>query len=265
MHPFLFKGHWYVVWIFMVTLCFVYNCWVIPLRSTFPYQTPENANMWFALDYSADFIYLVDVALVKPRISHLEDGFWVTKPSTTRRNYFRTLQFKVQTFWECYNRLDSMMPSAYVVRMARTLTYMLYLIHLNACAYYAFSAWQGLGANGWVFSGKGSPLVLTFTYIRCFYFATKTATSIGKNPKPETEQESLFMTCSWLMGVFVFAILIGQMRDIVVTATHSQTEYRKLVDETLEYMRRLNLPKELQERIKLWFTFTWEQQHTLGM
>ncbi|XP_063243009.1 cyclic nucleotide-gated cation channel beta-1-like [Bacillus rossius redtenbacheri] len=273
----------YVSWLFVVTLCFVYNCWVIPLRCTFS----QNTGAWLALDCSADLVYLLDLTLVKPKMSFLDDGFWVKDPVLTKRNYLRNTQFKmdaisllpldiicavvgsqqilfrlprvlkVHTFWECYNRLDSMLPSPYMVRMVRTLIYMLYLIHLNACAYYAFSVWQGLGANGWVFSGSGSP------YIRCFYFATKTATSIGKNPKPETEEESLFMTCSWLMGVFVFAILIGQMRDIVVTATQSQTEYRKLVDETVEYMRRLSLPKELQERVKLWFHFTWEQQHAL--
>ncbi|XP_065223644.1 cyclic nucleotide-gated cation channel beta-3 isoform X2 [Planococcus citri] len=281
------QSFFYVFWLCIVTIAYLYNCWVIPLRITFPYQTPENTPMWVILDYSMDFLYLLDVIFVKPRLMYLEDGFWVRDSKLTSKNYFQKIQFKmdvlsllpldllyfkygeyhpifraprllkIQTFWEFFNNLDNVLASPYVVRVARTLTYMVYLVHLNTCAYYAVSVYEGMGSNKWVYDGQGN------AYLRCFYRATKTATSIGKNPKPDNDIEYLFMTYSWLMGVFVFAILIGQIRDIIATASKSHTEYRKLKDETLDYLRRLNVTPRIRERVEQWFSFTWEQQHTL--
>ena len=66
----------------------------------------------------------------------------------------------------------------YAARMLKTFIYMLYLIHIIACAYYWISTYEGVKANEFVYNGNGN------AYIRCFYFATKTATSIGKLLRP---------------------------------------------------------------------------------
>ncbi len=170
-------------------------------------------------------------------MTYIKDGFWVQDHSKITAHYVREGTFrwdllallptdllylrlglrctvvrlprlvKVIALWEFMRRLDSKLAKPYFLRIVKTVNYMLYLIHLNACAYYAMSAWgAGVGANTFVYDGEGG------AYVRCFYFATKTATSIGKNKKPTNTPEVVFMTCSWLMGVLFFALLIGDIR-----------------------------------------------------
>ena len=63
----------------MMTLCFLYNAWVIPFRYIFSeYQTEDNYHVWFIIDYCiVDLAYLVDVLVFKHRIMYMENGFWV--------------------------------------------------------------------------------------------------------------------------------------------------------------------------------------------
>nr|XP_037284164.1 cyclic nucleotide-gated cation channel beta-3-like [Rhipicephalus microplus] len=277
----------YVSWQLAVSVCFLYNCWAIFLRAVFLEGSHVDEAGFFACDYLSDLVYLFDILLFKSRIKFHSAGMWVEDPKQTRRNYFRKPIFKmdvaallpldilyylygvnpllrlprmlkIQTFWEFFDRIDALAKSPYVIRVLRTLLYMMYLIHLNTCAYYAISKYEGIGSNQFVFQGGNKT-----AYVRCFYFAFKTATSIGKNAKPSNELEYAYMTLSWLLGVFLFAFLIGQVRDIVATATQGRTQCRQAVDACVRHLRRLGLPDDLQRRVRLWLNHTWAQKKTL--
>lgn len=55
--------------------------------------------------------------------------------------------------------------------------------------------------------------------MRCFYFALKTATKIGKNPKPINNIERTFMIFNWIIGVFACAAIIGQVSYPIMNST----------------------------------------------
>ncbi|KAK0393115.1 hypothetical protein QR680_000062 [Steinernema hermaphroditum] len=177
-------------------------------------------------------------------------------------------QMTVTSFWQLFNLLDNSVSNPYVIRITKTFSYMIYLIHCNSCVYYMLSAWQAFGQlpyrinneyflNSWVYNNLGN------AYIRCFYFTAAVATSTGNNPAPTNVIEYIYMTFSWMMGVFVFALLLGQIRDIVSNANKNRENFRSTMDLALSECKRLQLPKHTIDRVRDWFIYTWEQQKTL--
>ena len=58
-----------------------------------------------------------------------------------------------------FSKLDSFLPYPVFVRLTRTVSIMMYLIHLNACAYYAFSDYSGIDTSPYVFNGHGNAYI----------------------------------------------------------------------------------------------------------
>ncbi|KAF1770645.1 hypothetical protein GCK72_002466 [Caenorhabditis remanei] len=282
-----------MTWLSLVTLCFLYNAFCIPLRSSYPYQTTENWIYWFMVDYICDAVYIIDMLIIKPRLRFTRGGIQVKTLADTQKHYLmtRTLKLdilsilptdfvyfavgkkpiyrmnrvlKINSFWLLFDMLDNSFANPYAIRIARTLSYMIYIIHCNSCVYYKLSAMQAFGQiaylengkwylNKWVYNNQGN------AYIRCFYFTAAVATSTGNNPAPTNVIEYIYMTCSWMMGVFVFALLLGQIRDIVSNANRNREEFQRKMDLALGEC----LKQETTNRVRDWFIYTWQQQKTL--
>ncbi|XP_029697131.1 cyclic nucleotide-gated cation channel beta-1-like isoform X2 [Takifugu rubripes] len=281
-----FTNLMYVLWMMLVCLAWNWNVWFIPVRWAFPYQTPDNIYYWLLTDYLCDFIYIMDITVFQPRLQFVRGGDIVCDQKEMRKNYMQTKRFKfdvaslvplelfyfktginpllrlprllkINSFFEFNERLEAILTKAYIYRVIRTTTYLLYCLHCNACLYYWGSAFNGLGSTKWVYNGEGN------SYIRCYYFAVKSLITIGGLPDPTTLFEIVFQLINYFVGVFAFSIMMGQMRDVVGAATAGQTYYRTCMDNTIKYMSSYRIPKDVQNRVKTWYNYTWQSQGML--
>ncbi|XP_053323185.1 cyclic nucleotide-gated cation channel beta-3 [Spea bombifrons] len=287
--PYSIDGYtdpFYVAWLFLIALSFNWNCWFIPLRCVFPFQTSHNLLYWMAVDYICDTLYLLDMFVFQPRLQFIKGGDIITDRKLTRKNYWDSTKFRFDvasvipfdllytvvgikpllrinrilkycTFFEFNDRLEAFLEKAYIYRVIRTTGYLLFILHINACIYYWASTYEGLGSTKWVYDGNGN------MYLRSYYFAVRTLITIGGLPEPQTLFEILFQLLNYFTGVFVFSSLIGQMRDVIGAATAGQSYYRACVDKTISYMNTYKIPKLVQNRVRTWYEYTWDSQGML--
>uniref|UniRef100_A0A8C3KJC5 Cyclic nucleotide gated channel subunit beta 3 n=1 Tax=Calidris pygmaea TaxID=425635 RepID=A0A8C3KJC5_9CHAR len=276
----------YVAWLMLVTIAYNWNCWFIPLRFVFPYQTPSNTIYWFAVDVICDICYLCDLLIFQPRVQFLKGGDIISDRAEMKKFYHSSTKFRLDvisvlpfevlyfffgfnpafranrmlkhnTFFEFNDRLEAILDKAYIYRVIRTTGYLLFMLHINACVYYWASDYEGLGSTRWVYDGKGN------MYLRCYYWAVRTLITIGGLPEPQTLFEIVFQLLNFFLGVFVFSSLIGQMRDVIGAATAGQNYYRSSMDNTVSYMNTYSIPRVVQNRVRTWYEYTWDSQGML--
>ncbi|VDM33975.1 unnamed protein product [Hydatigera taeniaeformis] len=282
-----FTGLFYIIWLFVVMLAFTYNVVAIPFREAFDiYDRAEDQKSWMACDSVADAIYLADLIIIKPRIQFIEDGF--VDYQRCARHYLKQLNFKLDVasvlpfdllglihgkptaryrilrflkfpvMLEFFDRTDLRVSAGFAVRLAKTFAYLIYVIHVESCGYYAFNRFHGLNASVWSIGNQNNN-----PYIYSFYVATKMATSIGNLPHATNTLEFIFMTVYWLAGAYISAILIGQVIDILDNKRAENEAYKKLMNATLTYLKRIKAPEKDIVMVRTWFNYSWSQQKTL--
>lgn len=94
-----------------------------------------------------------------------------------------------------------------------------------------------------------------------YLFGLKTASTIGNNPQPYTREEYLFTAISSVVALFLFALIVGQIRNIIGSLSTKQDAFLIVVDTTTKYFKLLGLPQHLLNKVSFWFEFYSKEQN----
>lgn len=282
-------------WLAIITSAVVYYAWTIVLRMSFP--NVQQWFLWVLLDAFFYVLYALDL-LVQMRTSYLRDGILEEDLCKLRVYYTSTWYFKLDllsvlplewgymlatwsvppTMLLCFklmkvyrlrqfaDRLESRSHFPNLCRVLFLVHNLLVIIHWNACIYFLLSHWIGLGSDTWVYPQWNDTHNcewghLLRQYIYSFYWSTLTLTTIGELPAPQNNVEYIFVTFDYLVGILMFATLLGNVGSIIANMQKSRTKFQNKMDSMKTYMRETRVPNHLQERVIKWFDYLWTHGH----
>ncbi|CAG5134054.1 unnamed protein product, partial [Candidula unifasciata] len=74
----------------------------------------------------------------------------------------------------------------------------------------------------------------------------------------------VFTIASYLIGVFVFATIVGQVGNVINNRNASRIEFERLLDGAKVYMQTHNVPHNLQKRVQRWYDYVWSRGRLNG-
>uniref|UniRef100_A0A8C3DP41 Cyclic nucleotide gated channel subunit alpha 2 n=3 Tax=Corvus moneduloides TaxID=1196302 RepID=A0A8C3DP41_CORMO len=281
-------GDWYYHWLAVIAVPVLYNWCLLVARACFTDLQKTYFVLWLVLDYISDALYLGDT-VIRLHTGFLEQGLLVKDLKKLRGNYIHMLQFKLDVLsilptdlayfavglhcpelrfnrllrfsrmFEFFDRTETRTSHPNIFRISNLVLYILVIIHWNACIYYAISKAIGFGEDSWVYPNVTDTEYgyLTREYVYCLYWSTLTLTTIGETPPPVRDEEYLFVIFDFLIGVLIFATIVGNVGSMISNMNATRAEFQAKIDAIKHYMQFRKVSKDLETKVIKWFDYLW--------
>ena len=93
--------------------------------------------------------------------------------------------------------------------------------------------------------------------------STLTLTTIGETPPPELEIEFIFVIIDYMIGILIFATIVGNIGSMITNMSASRTDFQSRMDAIKQYMEFRKVSKELEQRVIKWFDYLWSNKQSL--
>uniref|UniRef100_A0A4W5LP55 Cyclic nucleotide gated channel subunit alpha 3 n=1 Tax=Hucho hucho TaxID=62062 RepID=A0A4W5LP55_9TELE len=283
----------YYKWLTIIAAPCFYNLMMLVTRACFNELQNTYTILWIVLDYSSDLVYYVDT-FVRSRTGYLEQGLLVKDKNKLLDKYRHTEQFKwdiismiptdllflkvginnpelrlnrlakMNRLFEYFDRTETRTSFPNVFRISNLVLYILIIIHWNACIFFAISKTIGFGSDTWVYPNISHPEHgrLSRKYIYCLYWSTLTLTTIGETPPPVRDFEYLFVVADFLIGVLIFATIVGNVGAMISNMNKNRADFQAKIDSIKQYMQFRKVSKDLEARVIKWFDYLWTEKKT---
>uniref|UniRef100_A0A672Y424 Cyclic nucleotide gated channel subunit alpha 1a n=1 Tax=Sphaeramia orbicularis TaxID=375764 RepID=A0A672Y424_9TELE len=284
-------GNLYYNWLFIIASAVMYNWTMIIARASFEELQHNYFIYWVIFDYTSDLIYIIDM-FVRTRTGYLEQGLVVKDKKLLRDRYTSSLQFRLDVvsmlptdilylyfgldypeirinkllrigrMMEFFTKTETKTNYPNIFRIGNLIMYILIIIHWNACFYFSFSKAIGFGADDWVYPSLDDPEEPDFgkpmrKYAFSLYWSTLTLTTIGETPPPDLDSEFLFHVLDFLVGVLIFATIVGNIATMISNMNAAQAQFQARIDNIKQYMQVRKVSKDLELRVIKWFDYLW--------
>ncbi|XP_063980264.1 uncharacterized protein LOC135164119 isoform X2 [Diachasmimorpha longicaudata] len=284
--------NFYFYWLMLLSACVLHNLWTLIVRQSLPELQAMAPAAWLACDGFTDLIFFLDVG-VQFRTGYLEQGLMVYNNKKLAGHYLKSKSFildllallpldllqvnlgsnpmlrfprflKVYRVYNYYYMVESRTVYPNLWRVVNLIHILLILAHWFGCFYYLLSEAEGFQGD-WVYPYRpGEYATLTRKYLGSLYWSTLTLTTIGDLPTPETNAEYVFTIVSYLIGVFIFATIVGQVGNVITNRNANRLEFERLLDGAKTYMRHHKVPGGMKTRVLRWYDYSWSRGRIQG-
>ncbi|XP_052751875.1 uncharacterized protein LOC113515231 [Galleria mellonella] len=309
--------NFYFYWLWLITLCVLYNFWTLIVRQSFPELQIMCHYFWLTCDGISDVVFALDL-VVQLRTGYLEQGLMVYDSKKLAKHYLTSRSFlldiasltpldliqlkigtnpiirfprflKVYRAVSCYYIVESRTVYPNFWRVINLIHILLILAHWFGCFYFLLSEAEGFQGD-WAYPHRpGDYATLTRKYLGSLYWSTLTLTTIGDLPTPETNSDThggpkflprrglksrllqfksnrgyVFTIVSYLIGVFIFATIVGQVGNVITNRNANRLEFERLLDGAKTYMRHHKVPGGMKRRVLRWYDYSWSRGRIQG-